>query len=40
MSSFVNVEWHLRNVFAKFGIDSRKALSDALPQRETEPTPA
>jgi DNA-binding CsgD family transcriptional regulator len=34
------VEWHLRNVFAKLGIDSRRTLSDALPQRETEPTPA
>jgi DNA-binding CsgD family transcriptional regulator len=34
------VEWHLHNVFAKLGIDSRRTLSDALPQRETEPTPA
>ena len=32
------VEWHLHNVFAKLGIDSRRALSDALPKRETEPT--
>jgi ATP/maltotriose-dependent transcriptional regulator MalT len=34
------VEWHLRNVFVKLGIDSRRALSDALPRRETEPAPA
>ena len=32
------VEWHLHNVFAKLGIESRRALSDALPKRETEPT--
>jgi DNA-binding CsgD family transcriptional regulator len=31
------VEWHLRKVFTKLGIPSRKDLHDALPQR---PTPA
>jgi DNA-binding CsgD family transcriptional regulator len=29
------VEWHLHSVFAKLGIDSRKALSGALPKPET-----
>ena len=29
------VEWYLHSVFAKLGIDSRKALSGALPKRET-----
>jgi DNA-binding CsgD family transcriptional regulator len=29
------VEWHLHSVFAKLGIDSRKALSGTLPKRET-----
>jgi DNA-binding NarL/FixJ family response regulator len=27
------VEWHLRKVFGKLGISSRKALHDALPSR-------
>jgi DNA-binding CsgD family transcriptional regulator len=34
------VEWHLRKVFTKLGISSRKALHDALPDREREVTPA
>jgi DNA-binding CsgD family transcriptional regulator len=34
------VEWHLRKVFAKLGISSRKALLDALPDRERQATPA
>jgi DNA-binding CsgD family transcriptional regulator len=29
------VEWHLHSIFAKLGIDSRKALSGALPKPET-----
>jgi DNA-binding CsgD family transcriptional regulator len=29
------VEWHLHSLFAKLGIDSRKALSGALPKPET-----
>jgi len=32
------VEWHLRKVFAKLGIDSRAGLRTALPRREPEPT--
>jgi DNA-binding CsgD family transcriptional regulator len=34
------VEWHLHNVFAKLGIDTRGALSDVLPPHATETTPA
>jgi len=31
------VEWHLRKVFGKLGISSRKGLHDALPSREAAP---
>jgi DNA-binding CsgD family transcriptional regulator len=34
------VEWHLRKVFTKLGISSRKGLQDALPGRDREATPA
>jgi DNA-binding CsgD family transcriptional regulator len=34
------VEWHLRKVFTKLGIDSRKRLRTALPPREREPSVA
>ena len=30
------VEWHLRKVFAKLGISSRKELLDALPERSRD----
>jgi DNA-binding CsgD family transcriptional regulator len=33
------VEWHLRKVFAKLGISSRKGLQDALPGADREPAP-
>lgn len=34
------VEWHLRKVFTKLGISSRKGLHDALPGRDREAAPA
>jgi len=34
------VEWHLRKVFAKLGISSRKDLQDALPTGAPDATPA
>ena len=34
------VEWHLRKVFTKLGISSRKGLHDALPSRDREAAPA
>ena len=34
------VEWHLRKVFAKLGIASRKELEDTLEHRDRQPTPA
>jgi DNA-binding CsgD family transcriptional regulator len=30
------VEWHLRHVFTKLGIKSRRELASALPRSETE----
>src|SRR3954471_19784556 len=34
------VEWHLRKVYTKLGINSRKGLHDALPRRNQEAAPA
>jgi DNA-binding NarL/FixJ family response regulator len=34
------VEWHLRKVFTKLGIGSRKELHDALPDRDRAAAPA
>jgi DNA-binding NarL/FixJ family response regulator len=34
------VEWHLRKVFTKLGISSRKGLRDALPPRRRDARPA
>jgi len=34
------VEWHLRKVFTKLGISSRKGLHDALPDRDRAAAPA
>jgi DNA-binding CsgD family transcriptional regulator len=34
------VEWHLRKVFAKLGIHSRRELATALPDSESQPTAA
>jgi DNA-binding CsgD family transcriptional regulator len=34
------VEWHLRKVFSKLGISSRKGLADALPDRDRQVTAA